>query len=79
MAQVGGEADLTFPSSVTRAEALAQVEAEAHRRAEAAGARPGTVRTVELEDAALTYLASAALKVHARAVGDIGQLGEVRE
>jgi N-methylhydantoinase A/oxoprolinase/acetone carboxylase beta subunit len=79
MAQVGGEADLTFPSSVTRAEALAQVEAEAHRRAEAAGARPGTVRTVELEDAALTYLASAALTVHARAVGDIGQLGEVRE
>jgi N-methylhydantoinase A/oxoprolinase/acetone carboxylase beta subunit len=79
MAQVGGEADLTFPSSVPRAEAMAKAEAEAHRRAEAAGARPGTIRTVELEDAALTYLASAGLKVHARAVGDIGQMGHAGE
>ena len=76
MAQVGGEADLTFPSSVPRTEALAQAEAEAHRRAEQAGARPGTTRTVELEDAALTYLASEALQVHARAVGDIGEARE---
>ncbi len=73
MAQVGGEADLTFPSSVPRKEALARAEAEAHRRAEEAGALRGTTRTVELEDAALTYLASEALKVHARAVGDIGE------
>ncbi len=73
MAQVGGEADLTFPSSIPRKEALARAEAEAHRRAEEAGALPGTTRTVELEDAALTYLASEALKVHARAVGDIGE------
>lgn len=76
MAQVGGEASLTFSSSVPRKEALAKAETEAHRRAEAAGARPGTTRTVELEDAALTYLASEALKVHARAVGDIGEAGE---
>ena len=76
MAQVGGEADLTFSSSVPRQEALARAEAEAHRRAEEAGARPGTIRTVELEDAALTYLASEALKVHARAVGDIGEVLE---
>jgi N-methylhydantoinase A/oxoprolinase/acetone carboxylase beta subunit len=77
MAQVGGEVDLTFSSSVPRNEALARAEAEAHRRAEAAGARPGTTRTVELEDAALTYLASEGLKVHARAVGDIGDSGEI--
>jgi N-methylhydantoinase A/oxoprolinase/acetone carboxylase beta subunit len=76
MAQVGGEADLTFSSSVPRQEALARAEAEAHRRAEEAGARPGTIRTVELEDAALTYLASEALKVHARAVGDIDGVRE---
>ena len=73
MAQVGGEANLTFPSTVPRKDALAKAEADAHRRAEAAGARPGTTRTVELEDAALTYLASEALKVHARVVGDIGE------
>ena len=71
MAQVGGEADLTFSSNVPRGEALARAEAEAHRRAEDAGARRETIRTVELEDAALTYLATDALKVHARAVGDI--------
>ncbi len=76
MAQVGGEADLTFSSSVPRKEALAQAEAEAHRRAAEAGAEPETIRTVELEDAALTYLASEALKVHARAVGDIGEAPE---
>ncbi len=73
MAQVGGEADLTFSSSVPRGEALARAEAEAHRRAQEAGARAGTIHTVELEDAALTYLASEALRVHARAVGDIGE------
>ncbi len=72
MAQIGGEADLTFSSSMSRADALARAEAEAHRRAEQAGARRGSIRTVELEDAALTYLASEAMRVHARAVGDIG-------
>lgn len=73
MAQAGGEADLTFSSTVPRSDALKRGEAEAHRRAEEAGAQPGTIRTVELEDAALTYLATEALKVHARAVGDIGE------
>jgi N-methylhydantoinase A/oxoprolinase/acetone carboxylase beta subunit len=73
IAQVGGEADLTFSlATVTRAEALARAEREAHRRAAEAGAGPGSIRTVELEDAALTYLASDALRVRARAVGDLG-------
>ena len=72
MAQVGGEADLTFSStSVSRPEALARAEREAHRRAAEAGAAPTTVTTVELEDAAFSYLASDAIRVRARAVGDI--------
>jgi N-methylhydantoinase A/oxoprolinase/acetone carboxylase beta subunit len=71
MAQVGGEADLTFSSEVTRQEALDRAEHEAHRRAIAAGAANGSVITVELEDAAFSYLASDALRVRARAVGDI--------
>ena len=72
MAQVGGEADLTFSSAaVSRAEALARAEREAHRRAADAGASPDTVTTVELEDAAFSYLASDAIRVRARAVGDI--------
>jgi N-methylhydantoinase A/oxoprolinase/acetone carboxylase beta subunit len=73
IAQVGGEADLTFSlATITRAEAMARAEGEAHRRAGEAGARPGSIRTVELEDAALTYLAGDALRVRAKAVGDIG-------
>jgi N-methylhydantoinase A/oxoprolinase/acetone carboxylase beta subunit len=72
MAQVGGEADLTFSSTaISRPEALARAEREAHRRAAEAGAAPDRVTTVELEDAAFSYLASDAIRVRARAVGDI--------
>jgi N-methylhydantoinase A/oxoprolinase/acetone carboxylase beta subunit len=72
VAQVGGEADLTFSLSTTsRTQALARAEREAHARAVLAGARPSSVRTVDLEDAALTYLAADALRVRARAVGDL--------
>ncbi|HUL50373.1 MAG TPA: hydantoinase/oxoprolinase family protein [Gemmatimonadales bacterium] len=72
IAQVGGEVDLTLSlSTVSRSEALARAEREAHRRAVLAGARATSVRTVELEDAALTYLAANALRVRARAVGDL--------
>jgi N-methylhydantoinase A/oxoprolinase/acetone carboxylase beta subunit len=72
MAQVGGEADLTFSSgAVSRQEALDRAEREAHRRAVEAGAAHGSVTTVELEDAAFSYLAGDALRVRARAVGDI--------
>jgi N-methylhydantoinase A/oxoprolinase/acetone carboxylase beta subunit len=72
VAQVGGEVDLTFSlSAISRAEALARAEREAHRRAALAGARPASIRTVDLEDAALTYLAADALRVRARAVGDL--------
>ena len=72
MAQVGGEADLTFSSTaISREEALARAEREAQRRAAEAGAAPATVTTVEREDAAFSYLASDAIRVRARAVGDI--------
>jgi N-methylhydantoinase A/oxoprolinase/acetone carboxylase beta subunit len=72
IAQVSGEADLTFSiEGITRAEALKRVEQEAHARAVMAGARPGTIRTIELEDAALSYLASDAMRVRAKAVGDL--------
>ena len=72
LAQVAGEADMTFAqSAIGRAQALAQAEREAHARAARAGARPETIKTVELEDAALSYLASSALRVRAKAVGDL--------
>lgn len=72
MAQVGGEADMTFASvGISRAEALGRVEQEAHRRAREAGASAASIVTVELEEAALSYLAGDALRVRARAIGDI--------
>jgi N-methylhydantoinase A/oxoprolinase/acetone carboxylase beta subunit len=72
VAQVGGEVDLTFSlATISRTAALARAEQEAHRRAVESGARPDSIRTVELEDAALTYLASDALRVRAKAVGDL--------
>jgi N-methylhydantoinase A/oxoprolinase/acetone carboxylase beta subunit len=72
IAQVGGEVDLTFSlATISRTAALASAEREARRRAEEAGARPESIRIVELEDAALTYLAADALRVRAKAVGDL--------
>jgi N-methylhydantoinase A/oxoprolinase/acetone carboxylase beta subunit len=72
IAQVGGEADLTFSSGVvSRREAMARAEREAHRRALEAGARADSIHTVELEDAAFSYLASSALRVRAKAVGEL--------
>jgi N-methylhydantoinase A/oxoprolinase/acetone carboxylase beta subunit len=72
MAQVGGEADMTFASvGISRSEALDRVEREAHRRAHEAGASAASIVTVELEEAALSYLAGDALRVRARAIGDI--------
>jgi N-methylhydantoinase A/oxoprolinase/acetone carboxylase beta subunit len=72
LAQAGGEVDLTVSTGkLSRRRALERAEREAHRRAAEAGARAGSIRTVELEDAALTYLASDALRVRARAVGEV--------
>jgi N-methylhydantoinase A/oxoprolinase/acetone carboxylase beta subunit len=72
MAQVSGEADLTFSSrAVSRREALDRAEQEAHRRAAEAGASRSSITTVELEDAAFSYLAGDALRVRARAAGEI--------
>lgn len=70
--QIGGQANMTFSvNSVSRTEALARAESEARRLAEEAGARPDSIRTIELEDAALSYLASEALHVRARVVGEL--------
>ena len=77
MAQVGGEADLTFSTrAISRLEALDRAEQEAHRRAVHAGASRGSIVTVELEDAAFSYLATDALRVRARAVGDVADESE---
>lgn len=75
IAQVSGEVDLTFSlDALPRAEALRRAEEEAARRALQAGAQPGTIRTVEIEEAALSYLAADAMRVRAKAVGNLETL-----
>jgi hypothetical protein len=72
IAQVGGEVDLTFSlDTISRAEAIRRSKLAAHQRAAEAGARPESIRTIELEDAAIGYLSADALRVRARAVGDL--------
>jgi N-methylhydantoinase A/oxoprolinase/acetone carboxylase beta subunit len=75
IAQVSGEVDLTFSlDALPRVEALRRAEEEARRRALQAGAQPSTIRTVEIEEAALSYLAADAMRVRAKAVGDLEAL-----
>jgi len=77
IAQVSGEVDLTFSlDDLPRAEALRRAEEEAGRRALQAGAQPGTIRTVEVEEAALSYLAADAMRVRVKAVGSLEALDE---
>ena len=71
IAQASGELDQVF-SGLSRDAALAQAQAEAERRAVAAGAARGTLRLVELEDIPLSYLPGDARRVRVRMIGDIG-------
>ena len=70
IAQVSGEADQVF-QSVSRAEAIAEAEGIARRRAVEAGADAGTLTLMEMEDLPLAYLPGGALRVRARVVGEI--------
>ena len=73
IAQVGGQVEKVFSlESVARNEALAEIRAEAVNRAVAAGAEPGTVEVVELDEIPLTYLPGNATLIRAKAVGDLG-------
>ncbi len=74
IAQVSGECDRIFPidgRAHTRETALATARTEAIERATAAGANPDTVEIVELEELPLAYLPSNALRIRAKAVGDL--------
>ncbi|MFG3552529.1 hydantoinase/oxoprolinase N-terminal domain-containing protein [Streptomyces sp. NPDC047725] len=72
IAQVGGEVDRVFPMPEGRREhVLAEAREEAVARAEDAGAKPGTVRVVDLEEVPLAYLPGGATRVRVKAVGDL--------
>jgi N-methylhydantoinase A/oxoprolinase/acetone carboxylase beta subunit len=72
IAKVGGELDrVVRVSDDTRAAVLAEARAEAVARAESAGARPGSVEIVEIDEVPLAYLPGGATRVRVKAVGDL--------
>lgn len=76
IAQVGGEVERVFAlDRLSRDDALEQAKAEACEKAIAAGATPGSVRIVDVEEVGLAYLPGNATRIKVKAVGDL-RLGE---
>jgi len=74
IAQVGGQVERVYSlESTSRQDARADARAEAVNKAIAAGANPGTVEVVEIDEVPLTYLPSNATLVRVKAVGDLAQ------
>ena len=72
IAQVGGEVDRIFAmEGRARDEVLAEAKAEASANAVAAGASPGTVQIMDIEEVPLAYLPGSATRVRVKAVGDL--------
>jgi N-methylhydantoinase A/oxoprolinase/acetone carboxylase beta subunit len=74
IAQVGGQVERVYSlESTSRQDALADARAEAVSKAVAAGADPGTVEVVEIDEVPLTYLPSNATLIRVKAVGDLAR------
>jgi N-methylhydantoinase A/oxoprolinase/acetone carboxylase beta subunit len=72
IAQVGGEVDRIFAlGDATREEVLAAAKTEATGKAIAAGAEPGSVQIVEVDEVPLAYLPGNAVRVRVKAAGDL--------
>ncbi|XVQ15384.1 hydantoinase/oxoprolinase N-terminal domain-containing protein [Spirillospora sp. CA-255316] len=72
IAQVGGEIDRVYQIPPGRRDAvLDEARNEAVRNAENAGARPGTVTIVDIDEVPLAYLPGGATRVRVKAVGDL--------
>lgn len=70
IAEVSGEVDHVYSyEGVGRDAALAQAKATASERAAGAGAAPGTIRVVDVEELPLQYLPGGAVRVRVKAVG----------
>ena len=70
IAQVSGEVDQIF-RDLPREAAMARARTLAESRAVRAGAAPGGLKLVEMEDIPLAYLPGNSLRVRARVVGDV--------
>jgi N-methylhydantoinase A/oxoprolinase/acetone carboxylase beta subunit len=72
LAQVSGELDRVYGvDGRTREAILAGARAEAESRAIAAGADPGTLELVEVDEIPLAYLPSNVVRVRVKVVGDL--------
>jgi N-methylhydantoinase A/oxoprolinase/acetone carboxylase beta subunit len=71
LAQAGGEVDRIVNANGGRKHAVEAVVDEAVSRAVEAGAIPGTVTVVEIDEVPISYLPGNALRVRAKAVGDL--------
>lgn len=69
IAQASGEVDQIF-SNLTREQAIESARADAESRALAAGAAPGSLRVVDMEEMPLSYLPGNARRVRIRVVGE---------
>ena len=77
IASVSGQVDRIFHvGEAGRQAVLDEARDEAREHAVAAGADPGTVQIVELEEIPLAYLTTPAIRVRAKAVGALGGLPE---
>ena len=75
IASVSGQVDRIFHMGAGgRKAALDEARGEATQNAVAAGADPGTVEIVELEEIPLAYLTSPAVRIRAKAAGALGGL-----
>lgn len=68
IAQVSGEVDQVLVD-MSREEAIDHATALAHRRAEAAGATPGTLEVVDVEEIPLAYMPGSSRRVRVRVAG----------
>ncbi len=72
IAQVSGELDRVYSvSEGSRQQALDDARQEAVERAVAAGASPSTVQIVDFDELPIPYLPGNAIRIRAKAVGDL--------
>lgn len=72
VAQVGGETDKVYSyEQITREEAIDSAKSDAINQATAAGADEKTIEIIDLEEMSLAYMPGNAVRVRAKAVGEL--------
>ncbi|MBA3449810.1 MAG: hydantoinase/oxoprolinase family protein, partial [Chloroflexia bacterium] len=78
IAQISGEVDRVYAlDSLSRDAAVDDAKSEATAKAIAAGADPGTIQIVDVEDVPLAYLPGNATRIRVKAVGDLALAGVI--